>query len=435
MASGHVGVEAAIKPCDSMYLKFIPLDKKLTKRAVTVVEEFIKKNLITRMIEVDSLFSILYSSIYYGGSYYDGLRITEATEFDLDLILKMPFRGKVMRLQLGDGSSIPYGFAKYYCKSSPANMLASTRMKENEKKLFLTFFEDVLLPVKVRDWFRRVVYKAVRYYEHHQFYLWQNEVTIQRCNWGQYSPAATLKIKVANDLEVDIDLVPVFTYGEEMLVPKTHPGKKYQKVWRLSYPAVEREQLKYQSCAKKVIRQLKWVRDNFKDWDWVSSYYLKTVVMLEIEKDGGHWSDKQLGEKLEEMLKDLQEYFKNGYLPSLHDNRLNLLHHINPITLFNAERRLNKFIPKGDEEIADKLSELSTKSLFQYKTQVALVHHESRGYSNGEVEDLLEGAFPYEHSENEINESDDDDKEFFLHNFINNEFSEDEAGGGWCTLI
>lgn len=220
-------------------------------------------------------------------------------------------------------------------------------MKENEKKLFLTFFEDVLLPVKVPDWFRRVVDKAVKYYEPYPFYLWQDEVTIQRYNWRQYSPAATLKVKVANDLKVDIDLVPVFTYGEDMLVPKTHPGKEYQKVWRLSYPAVEREQLKYQSCAKKVIRQLK--------WDWVSSYYLKTVVMLEIDKDGGHWSDKQLGEKLEEMLKDLQEYFKNGYLPSLYDNRLNLLHHINPITLFNAERRLNKFIPNGDEEIADKL--------------------------------------------------------------------------------
>ena len=290
-------------------------------------------------------------------------------------------------------------------------------MKENEKKLFLTFFEDVLLPVKVPDWFRRVVDKAVKYYEPYPFYLWQDEVTIQRYNWRQYSPAATLKVKVANDLKVDIDLVPVFTYGEDMLVPKTHPGKEYQKVWRLSYPAVEREQLKYQSCAKKVIRQLK--------WDWVSSYYLKTVVMLEIDKDGGHWSDKQLGEKLEEMLKDLQEYFKNGYLPSLHDNRLNLLHHIKPITLFNAGRRLSKFIPKGNEEIVDKLIELSAKSI-QYKAQSS-VHLEPKGYSNGEVEDLLEEAFPF-------NEDDDDEEEFVPYKCSNNEINEDDTSG-WCTLI
>lgn len=120
MESGYDRFEAATKPCDSMYQKFIPLHKKLTKRAIAAVEEFIKKNLIPRMIEVDTLLGILYSSIYYGGSYYDGLRITEATEFDLDLTLKMPFRGKVMRLQLGNTSSVPYGFVKYCCKSSPA---------------------------------------------------------------------------------------------------------------------------------------------------------------------------------------------------------------------------------------------------------------------------------------------------------------------------
>lgn len=141
-----------------MYQKFIILDKKLTKRAVAVVEEFIKKNQIPRMIEVDSLFGILYTSIYYGGSYYQDLRITETTEFDLDLILKMSSRGKVRRLQLGKGSSLPYGFAKYCCNPSLANMLTSTRMDENEKKLFITFFEeDILLLVQVCDWFNRVV--------------------------------------------------------------------------------------------------------------------------------------------------------------------------------------------------------------------------------------------------------------------------------------
>ena len=131
--------------------------------------------------------------------------------------------------------------------------------------------------------------------------------------------------------------------------------------------------------------------------------------MLEREKDGSHWSEKQLGQRLKEILKDLQEYFKNGYLQSLHDYRLNLLHHVNPITLFNAERRLSKLIPKGDVEIADKLHQLSAKS-FQYKAQSAVLHLESSGYSNGEAEDLLEEAFPYEHLENEINE--DDDEEF-----------------------
>ena len=71
----------------------------------------------------------------------------------------------------------------------------------------------------------------------------------------QYSPASTLKTKVDRDFEVDIDLVPVFPLGEETLVPKTYPGEKYQKVWRLSFVVsflgerfVERPKLCEESC-------------------------------------------------------------------------------------------------------------------------------------------------------------------------------------------
>ena len=107
-------------------------------------------------------------------------------------------------------------------------------------------------------------------------------MTIQKCNWRKCSPAATIKVKVDQDLEVEIDLVPAFPHGEEMLVPKTYPGDEYQKVWRLSYPSLEKRLLKGQSCAKKVIKILKLFRDQFEDWKWVSSYYLKTAVMLKI---------------------------------------------------------------------------------------------------------------------------------------------------------
>ena len=133
MKSEYIRFVAVTKPCDSIYLKFVPLDKKLTIRAMVVVEEFIKNNLIPSMLEIDSLFGISYSSIYDSGAYYDSLRIREATEFELDLILKMPSRGNVMRVQVGNGS---YGFAKYYCNSLPANMLTSTKMKESFSLIF-----------------------------------------------------------------------------------------------------------------------------------------------------------------------------------------------------------------------------------------------------------------------------------------------------------
>ena len=153
----------------------------------------------------------------------------------------------------------------------------------------------------------------------------------------------------------------------------------------------------------------------------MSSYYLKTAALLEIKKDESKWSDEQLAEKLKEMLKCLQEYFKNRFIPSLHDSRLNLLHHIDPVTLFNAERRLNRFIGTDETvQIHDKLMDVLNKSSkLQYtKTFTALmvqgkvcsgneVEIEWKR-SNAGVEDLLEKAFPFERKENEINVNNSD---------------------------
>ena len=83
----------------------------------------------------------------------------------------------------------------------------------------------------------------------------------------------------------------------------------------------------------------------------------------------------------------------------------------------------------------DKSNELIVKPFFQYRAQSVALHQESRGSSNGEVEDTLEGALSHEHSENEIIKDDGDDEEFFLYKFINNEINKDNADRRWCILI
>ena len=153
--------------------------------------------------------------------------------------------------------------------------------------------------------------------------------------------------------------MPGFGKGEEMPVAKTYPDQQFQKVWRLSYPSVEKELLKDQSCAKKVVRLLQWFRDNCKDLSWVSSYYLKTAVMLEIKKDASQWSDKQLGGKLEEMLKILGRYLTRAYPPSLHNRSVNLLNHIRSKVKNKALERLIEFIWTNESvKILNKLIDL-----------------------------------------------------------------------------
>ena len=408
---------------EDFYQQHIPLNKEVTERAITVVE-FIKEEFIPKLRESDSLFNHMYGDeIYYGGSFYDRLRITEATEFDLDVILELPIPKKEMKLKYGDGSSIPFGFAQIYCKSPPENLLDSNEMTNGQRKKFLNFFENerfIFLPLKIRNWFREVVTRAIKYYVNNPFALNENELTITKYKWGPYSPAATLKITTDNDLEVDIDLVPVLKFGKKMLVPKSYEGEQFQKVWRLSYPLIEKRLLWKQSCAKKVIRMLKWIRDNFKDWTWVSSYYLKTLVMLEVKRDGGRWPENEMSEKLQEMLHLLLDYLKNGTLPSLHDSRFNLLHSSKPTTLKNAERRLINFMGTS-EDILQKLNNLSKPNKL-IQQEAALVF-EKRGIpsveaaamcNESQLEEHFEKAFPFPETTLE-NESDgNNEKENYI---------------------
>lgn len=42
------------------------------------------------MQQQSALFALLYTNIYYGGSYYDGLKVGKPEEYDLDLLMALP---------------------------------------------------------------------------------------------------------------------------------------------------------------------------------------------------------------------------------------------------------------------------------------------------------------------------------------------------------
>lgn len=48
------------------------------------------------MKEANVLFKKMYTAIYYGGSYYDGLKISDPGEYDCDLLLRLPAYAKPM---------------------------------------------------------------------------------------------------------------------------------------------------------------------------------------------------------------------------------------------------------------------------------------------------------------------------------------------------
>lgn len=42
------------------------------------------------MKSTDALFKALYEQVFYGGSYYDSLKVSNPDEYDLDLLLRLP---------------------------------------------------------------------------------------------------------------------------------------------------------------------------------------------------------------------------------------------------------------------------------------------------------------------------------------------------------
>lgn len=48
------------------------------------------EQIISKLKEEDKLFEYLFQRVFYGGSYYDGLKIEKPEEYDLDLLLSLP---------------------------------------------------------------------------------------------------------------------------------------------------------------------------------------------------------------------------------------------------------------------------------------------------------------------------------------------------------
>ena len=80
------------KVVNEIYRDIVPIsDSEQQKRNVKNVLSLCD-SLIVAMKEDDPVFKALFMKINYNGSYWDGLRVKEATEFDLNIALKMPFK-------------------------------------------------------------------------------------------------------------------------------------------------------------------------------------------------------------------------------------------------------------------------------------------------------------------------------------------------------
>ena len=61
--------------------------KKIDIQKSNQILDWLKNDVVNAMKKNDELFKSLFREIYYSGSYYDGLKIKEPDEFDLNIVL------------------------------------------------------------------------------------------------------------------------------------------------------------------------------------------------------------------------------------------------------------------------------------------------------------------------------------------------------------
>ncbi|KAF6200520.1 hypothetical protein GE061_004963 [Apolygus lucorum] len=361
----YKSLEAGLTQINNDCVAMNEVDKSASiKITLMVLDELIKK-----MKEASKLFEWLFNRITYVGSYFDGLRVKEATEFDINVVLKLPLlydKVKIRRtakypgyvdLNLNEGKLSGEKLAKH----------------QNETEEIFKWTKDGYLSHKmVLKWWESVFSKL------------QGATTLVVDNseymitaFKKSGPAMTAHISGKN-VDIDVDLVPVIEFsktnappepirwknqvGEWFIVPK--PIDENEFLWRLSFPEQEKKVMNGLNKLKVVNRLLKRMRDVF-NWRPLSSYYIKSIFLWEAyerkEKDDATFFNKNLGYLLAYFLGKLQWYLEQQTLPFFWDKEFNLFHRINQPTLKgyagrirNVRTQIDKFLSESNTSQLEK---------------------------------------------------------------------------------
>ncbi|XP_050030595.1 cyclic GMP-AMP synthase-like receptor isoform X2 [Dermacentor andersoni] len=329
-------------------------DNNITERNKSILNKVLK-NLCEEMKE-DRLFALIFKRLYYTGSSYEGLRIRQADEFDINLVMKLPVQEDDFKLV----AETP-GHVSYTLTTICEERLRETMKGPEINSLYQLFSEDLKFqPLLWQVWLQSVMDKALVAYklQHGNDDSEHFELTVR-----QSGPARTLLVHLRDGSQIDIDLVPVLEHDFNCLptnvprqkwfkgllkendkkwfmVPK--PPKDNQHLWRIHFPDAEKKLIKDLGCIKPTIRLLKALRDKHK-WP-LSSYSIKTVVMhhrLE-NRERVYWQNDHQWTVLLDVLKRLHAMLRPSGpgICSLFDNNVSLIQDMADDTRTNIAQRL-----------------------------------------------------------------------------------------------
>ncbi|KAG5307687.1 CGAS synthase, partial [Acromyrmex insinuator] len=355
------------------YLSSDTVFNKINKRFISMPSDDIKRNnellkpffkeLENAMRKQCPLFNKTFQKIEWAGSYYKGTRVGQPEEYDLNFVIKLPFKEKDLKFN----TDRP-GFTKIRIERD-SNSYNTLNMDPKAYRQLDSLIDDqsYLNQQKFRTWIEGILSKVARTTSGHNEISFNDYLPIKIKKSG---PAFTLVIPLS-ERTINIDVVPVLAFSPHITmpprcskceilqsasenrcwfaVPKPLDNSKgfndsQHRYWRLCFYEFERDMIcshNYGSM-KPVIRQLKKLRDTQK-WSSIASYYLETLCYN--KKEIFHISEKKSYTFLFfTMLEELHNAFRKGKINFYWNNHYNLLEKIGPEQMRNMERRLDNVL-------------------------------------------------------------------------------------------
>ncbi|XP_044252321.1 cyclic GMP-AMP synthase-like [Tribolium madens] len=356
--------------------RFISLPEEDVRGNKQILESVLR-TFVDVMKTQDPLFEALFRRVFYGGSFYDGLRVGKPVEFDLDLLLHIPTYAQPTLQE----SNIP-GFVWLKLNNLDGWLRQPEgRVYKDFRKKFLDNC-DFLDTGKTLKWMESLVQKTLNKLPWGNV---TNEIGTFCIKWRKGGPAMTLEIFHSSGGKImDVDLVACFIFGgdkwpingyrsnpcpstkpEFFIVPKkpsqqVNPQGRY---WRLSFQEQERVLIDNKNRLKPAVKLIKKLKET--THPNIASYYIKTVFLHIIaQKDHSFWN-KPLNEVFMTTLREYREFIAEGEIPYYWCRNNNLIGHIDAATLFNISNRIGYIIRDIENNPMTVAKHLLTKDEYQ----------------------------------------------------------------------
>lgn len=359
--------------------KYIALSEQAVKKNNNILQQVLT-SLTNKMKECDDRFKFMYQNSYFGGSFYDKLKISDPNEYDIDLIFKIP---NIMNpsVQCLKNHVLP-GYVNVRIENYD-NIL---KRPEAERKGFEDIrrfldHDNFLSTEKVLTWMESVVSSSMDKFfklngKHYMELTGQDDKVLVYMTMVKGSPAFTLELAIGdpNSEKICVDLVPSFQFEKKdwpvgyrpnnsrkfdkfLVVPKK--PKKYEglfdvnRYWRLSFQEQERDMISgiHLRSMKPSLKLLKKLRDKQKH-DCIASYFIKTIYLWTLEKKPEKFWSLPLGAVFMLMLKEYADCVQKKYIPYFWNENLNLIGHVNDIHLKGLGNRLKNIIDDIERGLA-----------------------------------------------------------------------------------